>query len=114
MADTIENAVASGEKPGDFAVFHRSAFPVEASGTGTSQAQIPYAVWGGVRFFERKEIRDVICYLRLIASDDDDMAFSRIINLPSRKFGAASMKALATLAQEKEVPLFVAPEDGRR
>lgn len=108
VADTIGNAVASGEKPGDFAVLYRSAFLSRRVEQELLKRKIPYAVWGGVRFFERKEIRDVICYLRLIASDDDDMAFSRIINLPSRKFGAASMKALATLAQEKEVPLFVA------
>ena len=63
--------------------------------------QIPYSVWGGVRFFERKEIKDVISYLRLISSDDDDMAFRRIINLPSRKFGEASMKALESLALEE-------------
>lgn len=108
IADTIENAVAAGDRPADFAILYRSSFMSRRVEQELLKRKIPYAVWGGVRFFERKEIKDVICYLRLIASDGDDMAFTRIVNLPSRKFGAASMKALATLAQEKGVPLFSA------
>lgn len=48
---------------------------------------IPYAVWGGIRFFERKEIKDALSYLRLIANPNDDLAFLRVCNVPSRKFG---------------------------
>ena len=68
--------------------------------------KIPYSVWGGVRFFERKEIKDVICYLRLVASDADDMAFARIVNLPARKFGATSMARLRALAEQSGQPLM--------
>lgn len=68
--------------------------------------KINYSVWGGVRFFERKEIKDVTSYLRLIASDNDDMAFSRIINLPARKFGNASLANLRTMAEQHKVSLM--------
>ena len=63
--------------------------------------KIPYSVWGGVRFFERKEIKDVISYLRIIAGDADDLAFTRIINLPLRKFGRASLAALRGMAESR-------------
>lgn len=70
--------------------------------------KIAYSVWGGVRFFERKEIKDVISYLRLVASDSDDMAFTRVVNLPARKFGAASMKKLRDLAEGSGISLMAA------
>lgn len=67
--------------------------------------KIPYSIWGGIRFFERKEIKDAICYLRLIAGDDD-LAFSRIINTPSRRFGNTSLKKLQQFAKEQYLSLY--------
>ena len=98
IADTIEMGIKSGDSAKSFAVLYRSSFMSRQVEQQLLRRKIPYSVWGGVRFFERKEIKDVICYLRLIASDSDDMAFARIVNLPARKFGNASMKALVEMA----------------
>ncbi len=63
---------------------------------------------GWSRFFERKEIKDVLSYLRIVATDNDDLSFRRIINLPARKFGDASLKALSAIAEEDDTSLMTA------
>lgn len=108
IADTIAEGIRNGASYNDFAVLYRSSFLSRTVEQALLKKKIPYSVWGGVRFFERKEIKDVISYLRLVASDADDLAFRRIINLPSRKFGDASMKALDDIAREEGLPLMVA------
>ena len=62
-------------------------------------------VWGGIRFFERREIKDALAYLSLVARNDD-LSFMRVVNLPSRKFGPASMQRLARLALDEDRPLY--------
>lgn len=106
VADTIEEGIKQGDSPRDFAVLYRSTFMSRGIEQQLLKRKIPYSVWGGVRFFERKEIKDVICYLRLVASDADDMAFARIVNLPARKFGATSMARLRALAEQSGQPLM--------
>lgn len=108
IAATIEQELKQGARPDSFAVLFRSSFLSRNIEQAMLKRKLPYAVWGGVRFFERKEIKDVISYLRLVASDNDDTAFTRIINLPSRKFGAASLKALTEIAEAEGLPLFTA------
>lgn len=68
---------------------------------------IKYEVWGGIRFFERKEIKDALCYLRLIANQDD-LSFKRVVNTPGRSFGPASIEKLERLATEENITLFAA------
>ncbi len=106
IAETIDNAVKAGGKYSDFAVLYRSSFLSRPLEQALLKFKIPYTVWGGIRFFERKEIKDIISYLRLIANEEDDMAFTRVINLPSRKFGDATMKNLKLMAEEKGVSLM--------
>lgn len=118
IANRIAEGMKQGEKADSFAVLYRNSFVSRLVEQSLLQRQIPYTVWGGVRFFERKEIKDVISYLRLIASDKDDMAFERIANVPSRKFGAKSLEALKQYAEENGVPLMTAlreaaGEDGK-
>lgn len=108
IAETIAKGIKEGDKASDFAVLYRSSFLSRQVEQQLLKQKIPYSVWGGVRFFERKEIKDVICYLRLIASDSDDMAFRRIINLPARKFGAVSMKHLREAADSAGTSLMTA------
>lgn len=64
-----------------------------------------YTIWGGIRFFERKEIKDSLAYLKLLAFEDD-LSFIRIINLPKRAFGKASMEKLQAIAEEKQCSLM--------
>ena len=72
------------------------------------RAGIPYRVYGGTRFYDRKEIRDVVAYLRLIINPLDEVALKRIINVPKRSIGEATVNALETHARENNIPLFSA------
>lgn len=108
IAETIEEGLKDGMSFSDFAILYRSSFLSRNIEQALLRRHIPYSVWGGVRFFERKEIKDIICYLRLVASDSDDMAFRRIVNLPARKFGEASLKSLTAIAERDGVPLMTA------
>lgn len=69
------------------------------------RANIPYSVWGGIRFFERKEIKDTLAYLRLIVFEDD-FSFLRVINTPSRGLGSKFVEALAKNAESESISLF--------
>lgn len=108
IAETIAEGMRQGEPARDFAVLYRSSFMSRNIEQMLLQRKIPYSVWGGVKFFERKEIKDVISYLKVIDSDYDDMAFARIINLPARKFGSKSMANLRATAEVNGMPLFTA------
>ncbi|CAB1370757.1 UvrD-helicase domain-containing protein [Denitratisoma oestradiolicum] len=71
-------------------------------------AGIPYRVYGGLRFFERQEIKHALAYLRLIANSDDDTAFARVVNFPARGIGARSIEALQDAARAAGSSLFAA------
>ena len=108
IAARIEEGVKEGMTHSQFAILYRSSFLSRHLEQALLKRHIPYSVWGGVRFFERKEIKDVISYLRLVASDADDMSFTRVVNLPARKFGEVSMKSLSKIAEEEGVSLMEA------
>lgn len=107
IASRIEEGAKDGMGYSSFAILYRSSFISRNLEQALLKHHIPYSVWGGVRFFERKEIKDVLSYLRLVASDADDLSFRRIINLPARKFGEASMKTLTALSEAEGTPLMV-------
>ena len=106
IASRIEEGIKGGMTPNQFAILYRSSFLSRQVEQALLKRKIPYTVWGGVRFFERKEIKDVLSYLRLVANEDDDISFRRIINLPARKFGDTSLKTLVTFAENEEIPLM--------
>ncbi|MCH5227343.1 MAG: UvrD-helicase domain-containing protein [Muribaculaceae bacterium] len=108
IAARIEEGIKEGMTPNQFAILYRSSFLSRQVEQALLKRKLPYTVWGGVRFFERKEIKDVLSYLRLVASEEDDISFRRIINLPARKFGDSSMKALSAIAEEEGIPLMTA------
>lgn len=108
IAERIEEGVKDGMGYRDFAILYRSSFLSRNIEQALLKRHIPYSVWGGVRFFERREIKDVISYLRLVASDSDDMSFRRIVNRPARKFGEASLKSLTKIAEESGLSLMAA------
>ena len=108
IASRIEEGIKEGVTPNKFAILYRSSFLSRQVEQALLKKKIPYTVWGGVRFFERKEIKDVLSYLRLVANEDDDISFRRIINLPARKFGDSSMKALTTIATDEGTSLMLA------
>lgn len=100
----------NGQHYSDFAVLFRSAHLSRFIEQALIQSGIPYVMWGGVRFFERKEIKDCISYLRLVAGDDD-LAFERIVNIPSRKVGKSTMEVIAALAAEGGCSMYQALKD---
>lgn len=75
------------------------------------QAQLPYRVYGGLRFFERAEIRDALAYLRLVANADDDAAFERVVNTPTRGIGERTLELLRQQARASRVSLWRAAQD---
>lgn len=110
-ADWISKQISSlkdgGAEYSDFAILVRSSYLTRAIEQSFMRNKISYVIWGGVRFFERKEIKDSLSYLRLIAFDDD-MAFKRIANVPSRKIGNKSLKTIMETAQDRGCSLFEA------
>ena len=69
------------------------------------QLGLPYRVIGGPRFYERAEIRDALAYLRVIAQPADDLAFERIVNVPKRGLGDATVQMLHDYARKQRIPL---------
>ena len=67
---------------------------------------VPYRVLGGTKFYDRKEIKDMMAYLRLVLNPADDLAFVRIINEPKRSVGAKTLEKLQILAQQRQASLF--------
>jgi len=76
--------------------------------TASSPLGLNYRVIGGPRFYERQEIRDALAYLRLIAQPADDLAFERIVNVPKRGLGDATVQLLHEHARRRRVPLLQA------
>lgn len=105
IADSIHRLKAQkGYRYSDFAVLYRSGFLSWVIERKLNELGIPYEIYGGIKFYQRMEIQDVIAYLRLITYDDDT-AFKRIVNKPRRRFGKVKMKRLFDL-QEPNVSLF--------
>ena len=102
IGEDIERAKRGGLKYRDMALLVRASFQMRAFEERFVLLQIPYTVVGGPRFFERAEIRDAHAYLRLIQSEDDDLAFERIVNTPKRGIGDTSVSRLLQLARGRE------------
>lgn len=93
---------------GDYAILYRGNFQARVFEAYLRQMNIPYVVSGGISFFERSEIRDIISYLRLLANPDDDAAFLRIINAPRRNIGPATLEKLGAYAVERKISMLSA------
>ncbi len=96
----------TGNPYGDYAVLYRGNFQSRAFEKALRERNVPYRVSGGRSFFERSEIRDLVTYLKLLVNPDDDAAFLRIINLPRRELGPATLEALARYAGTRHISLF--------
>jgi DNA helicase II / ATP-dependent DNA helicase PcrA len=83
----------------EVAILYRSNAQSRAFEEALIQSRVPYRVYGGLRFFERAEIKDALAYLRLITNRDDDASFERIVNLPARGIGAKSVDAIRDAAR---------------
>ncbi|MDN5863809.1 MAG: DNA helicase II [Gammaproteobacteria bacterium] len=104
----IERWIADGGTAGDAAVLYRSNAQSRMFEETLIARGIPYRVYGGLRFFERAEIKDALAYLRLAIHRGDDVAFERIVNVPARGIGQRSMETLRTHARRARTSLWEA------
>ena len=104
----IMEGVRNGMNYGDFAVLYRMNAQSRIPETAMVNYGIPNKVYGGQRFYERKEIKDIMAYLRLIYNPFDDIALKRIINVPKRSIGDASIAELARVAEQEGKSMLVA------
>ena len=110
VGDDIEALHGDGESLDDIAILVRAGFQTRAFEERFLAIGLPYRVIGGLRFYERQEIRDAVAYIRVVVRPDDDLAFERIVNLPKRGLGEVSLRPVHELARADGVSLYRAAE----
>lgn len=110
VADEIANALRDGYSYADMAVLVRTAAQTRTFEEKFISEAIPYQVIGGLKFYERAEIRDALAYFRVILQPDDDLALERIINKPARGIGAKSIEKFRNEARANHLSLYAAIE----
>ena len=101
-----EIARGSRQRPlGDFVVFYRTNAQSRVFEEECLRAGIAYSLVGGVKFYERKEIKDILAYLRVVANRDDEWSLQRILNVPARGIGASTLEKLVAAARARDVSL---------
>jgi DNA helicase-2/ATP-dependent DNA helicase PcrA len=110
VGEEIERLIARGARRGEIAVLVRAGFQTRAFEERFLAIGLPYRVIGGLRFYERQEIRDAIAYVRVLVQPDDDLAFERIVNLPKRGLGEVAIQATHGLARARGLSLYRAAE----
>lgn len=102
IGNMIASMIKRGVRARDIAVLYRNNSLSAAIESELSNRGIPYAVYGGLKFFDRAEIQDALAYLRILLNDADDTALLRIINVPSRKLGPKVVENLRRIAQDRK------------
>lgn len=108
VADKISQILSSGGSVKDIAVFYRTNAQSRVLEEQLRAKSIPYKIYGGMRFYDRKEIKDIASYLNLLLNPTDDVCFKRVVNVPARGFGKTSVDALEALGIEKNISLVEA------
>jgi DNA helicase-2/ATP-dependent DNA helicase PcrA len=108
IGEEIEQLQRDGHKLNDIAILVRASFQMREFEDRFVTLGLPYRVIGGPRFYERAEVRDALAYLRVINSPADDLAFERIVNVPKRGLGDATVQMLHDHARKRRIPLFEA------
>lgn len=106
IVNKVMELVRAGRHYGDFAILYRMNAQAQALETAFAKSGLPYRVLGGMRFYDRKEVKDVLSYLFLISNHDDDQRLLRIVNEPRRKIGAVTLEAVAEIAKEQECSAY--------
>jgi len=108
VAEIISHKFMQRTNYKDYAILYRGNHQARIFEKGLMANRIPYKISGGMSFFARSEIKDIMAYLRLLVNQDDDNAFLRIVNTPRREIGTVTLEKLGTLANEKHISLFEA------
>ena len=98
----------SGGNYNQYAILYRTNSQSRALEEACMAAGIPYRIYGGLKFYDRKEIKDIIAYLKLIYNPDDSQSFRRIVNVPKRSIGDTTVKRLQEFADKEDISLFAA------
>ena len=106
VSSLLQIKFKNGGKYGDFAILYRGNHQARVFEKILREHRIPYYLSGGLSFFDRAEIKDIMAYLRLVANHDDDNAFLRIVNTPRRGIGPGTLEKLGRYAGEKGISLF--------
>ena len=113
VVEEIKNLVNEGYNRKDIAVFYRTNAQSRLIEEALVKANIPYKVFGSFYFYKRKEIKDLLAYLKLIANPSDDVSLERIINEPKRKIGDKTIEALKEKARVNNISMFEAIDSGK-
>jgi DNA helicase II / ATP-dependent DNA helicase PcrA len=108
IGEELEELQRKGEKLNEAAILVRASYQMREFEDRFVTLGLPYRVIGGPRFYERAEVRDALAYLRVINSPADDLAFERIVNVPKRGLGDATVQMLHDHARKRRIPLFEA------
>jgi len=106
LVDEIRALIHDGRARREIAVLYRSNAQSRVIEHGLFSAGIPYKVYGGLRFFERQEIKHALAYLRLMANPNDDTSWMRVVNFPTRGIGARTLEQLADAARAGDTSLY--------
>ena len=106
VVDEIRDLVREGTVPTQCAILYRSNAQSRVLEHELFAKGVPYKVYGGLRFFERQEIKHALAYLRLLGNPDDDTAFLRVVNFPTRGIGARSLENLQATAHQMNSSLY--------
>ncbi len=108
LIDEIKDLIGQGMSRSEMAILYRSNAQSRVIEHGLFNAGIPYRVFGGLRFFERAEVKHALAYLRLMENPHDDTSFLRVVNFPTRGIGARSIEALQDKAAQAKISLYSA------
>ena len=106
IAQSISEAIDDGQDPSTIAILYRTNAQSRSLEDALLRERIPYTIVGGLSFYERKEIKDLLAYLRLSVSKNDLVAFQRVINTPKRGMGSAALEKIKEVQQELFVPIM--------
>ena len=107
IANRIKTLHREGKPYHDMAILYRSNYLSRALEKGLVDERIPYIIYGGVRFYERMEVKDALCYLRMVTTGDD-LALTRILNKPKRGIGAKTLDVIAATAEADHTSMYEA------
>jgi DNA helicase-2/ATP-dependent DNA helicase PcrA len=110
VCERIQLAISQGLNPLQIAILYRSNAQSRVIEESLLRRGIPYRIHGGMRFFERAEIKDALAYARLLSYEHDDAAFERVVNLPARGIGEKTLVSLRELAQSQSLSLWRAAQ----
>ncbi|WP_044642026.1 DNA helicase PcrA [Risungbinella massiliensis] len=108
IGEMVQKGIKDGQSYSDFAVLYRTNAQSRVVEELFVKANIPYNIVGGIKFYERKEIKDVLAYLNLIMNPNDDLSLARIINVPRRGIGATTLDKLQQYAASQGLSVFQA------